>query len=108
MRGTRPGSRRSWSRSIEGRARSRPVSCDAEIVLMLLERGADPNARSQSGGTPLHTAAFTGDHEVAGRLLARGADPAIANRDGKTALDIARERRHTEVARLLEERARPD
>jgi len=103
-----PASRQGGFTALHSAVATDTGACDGEIVLMLLERGADPNARSQSGGTPLHTAAFTGDREVAGRLLARGADPAIANRDGKTALDIARERRHTEVARLLEERARPD
>lgn len=72
-----------------------------DIVRMLLERGADPNARSGSGATPLHTAAFTGNVPVVRMLLTAGADPEIRDDAGKTPLDVARERRQTEVAALL-------
>ena len=68
---------------------------------MLLEKSADPNAKSQSGSTPLHTVAFTGDREGLDLLLKHGADPKIANRDGKTAAAIARERGHQEIAEVL-------
>src|SRR4051812_4308314 len=46
-----------------------------ELVRMLIDAGADPNARSASGGTPLHTAGFTGNVAVTQMLLAAGADP---------------------------------
>jgi ankyrin repeat protein len=72
-----------------------------EIVRLLLEAGADPNATSREGGTPLHTAAFTGDLEIAELLLAYGADPSATNAKGLTALDLAREQRNIEVAALL-------
>jgi uncharacterized protein len=72
-----------------------------EIVRMLLDASADPNARSASGGTPLHTAAFTGDIPIVQMLLAAGGDPSIADDKGHTPLDIARERGHSEVAALL-------
>jgi ankyrin repeat protein len=68
---------------------------------MLLDKGADPNAKSQSGSTPLHTVAFTGDRASLDLLLKHGADPAIKNNDGKTAAAIARERGHEEIADLL-------
>ena len=74
---------------------------DIEIVRMLLEKSANPNAKSQSGSTPLHTVAFTGDREGLDLLLKHGADPKIANRDGKTAAAIARERGHQEIAEVL-------
>ena len=74
---------------------------DIEIVRMLLDKGADPNAKSQSGSTPLHTVAFTGDRESLDVLMKHGADPAIKNNDGKTAAEIARERGHQEIVDLL-------
>jgi ankyrin repeat protein len=79
---------------------------DIEIVRMLLDRGAAPNAKSQSGSTPLHTVAFTGDRESLDLLLEHGADPAVKNKEGKTAAEVARERGHHEIADLLVTRAR--
>ena len=72
-----------------------------EIVRMLLAAGADPNARSASGGTPLHTAAFTGDVVMVRLLVAAGADPSIEDEKGRTPLDLARERGHSEAAAIL-------
>lgn len=72
-----------------------------EIVRMLLAAGADPNARSASGGTPLHTAAFTGNTAILQMLLAAGADPTLADDKGHTPLDIARDRGHSEVSALI-------
>ena len=68
---------------------------------MLLDAGADPSARSASGGTPLHTAAFTGDEASARLLLERGADPAVADANGRTALEVARQRGNTNIVDLL-------
>lgn len=74
---------------------------EKEIVRMLLEAGADPNARSAGGGTPLHSAAHTGDIPVLQLLLASGGDPAITDVGGRTPLDVARDRGHSEAAALL-------
>ncbi len=63
--------------------------CDRETMKLLLERGADPNARQQMGFTPFHSAASRGDIEMAKLLVAHGADPHARTDDGKNALDIA-------------------
>ena len=77
---------------------------DLGIVRALLDAGAPVSARSAQDGTPLHTAAFTGDVEVARLLLECGADPSLTNDSGRTPLDIARDRGHDRIVELLERR----
>lgn len=72
-----------------------------DIVRMLLTAGADPSARSATDGTPVHTAAFTGDVEVVRLLLAAGGDPEATDQKGVTPLDLAREQGHSEAAAVL-------
>ena len=76
--------------------------CDRETMRLLLERGADPNARQQAGFTPLHGAASRGDIEAGKLLLARGADRTAKSDDGMTAADVARKYGHPEFAEWLE------
>jgi ankyrin repeat protein len=78
---------------------------DVNLVHMLLDGGADPNAQSLQGGTALHTAAFTGDLAIAALLLDHGADPSVKTNDGKTPGDVALERGHPAVADLLRSRS---
>ena len=61
----------------------------ADVARLLLEHGADPNARQGSGWTPLHSAAHNGDPDTVVLLLAHGADPAATNDDGATGLSMA-------------------
>lgn len=62
---------------------------DRETIALLLDRGADPNARQQNDVTPLHGAASRGDLDAARLLLAARADRDAVTSDGKSAADIA-------------------
>ena len=46
-----------------------------EVVKLLLEHGADPNAQNKSGETPLHDAACLGHVEIVKLLLELGGRP---------------------------------
>ena len=61
-----------------------------EVVALLLEHGADVNAKSRDGGTALHTAAFLGRAETTALLLEKGADTTLRNNMGSTAIDGAK------------------
>lgn len=79
----------------ENDARVAPVHaaaavCDHETMRVLLDRGADPNARQQMDFTPLHGAASRGDIAMAEMLLAHGALRDVKSADGLTVGDMAR------------------
>ena len=78
------------------------ASCDRETMQLLLERGADANARQQLDYTPLHGAASRGDIEMAKILLAHGADKTAKGADGQSVADVARSHGHPEFAEWLE------
>jgi ankyrin repeat protein len=67
---------------------------DVPLVRLLLDHGAEVDARQQASYTALHAAAQHGDVEMAELLLARGADPALRSDDGKDAAAHARARGH--------------
>ncbi|MDQ6803326.1 MAG: ankyrin repeat domain-containing protein [Acidobacteriota bacterium] len=62
---------------------------DYATMRLLLERGANPDARQESGFTALHGAAAHGDVEMAKLLLEFRADPKARTDDGKDAVAIA-------------------
>jgi ankyrin repeat protein len=74
---------------------------DVEIVKMLLEAGADPNARQERGFAPLHDAAANGHAALVELLLKHGARADAKTDDGKTAGDMAAEKGHKELAEML-------
>ena len=77
---------------------------DVEIILVLLEYGANIDSRSTSNGeTPLYIAASRGEHIAVGVLLQGKADPGVMCM-GHTALHIAIKLGFTEVVREIVER----
>ena len=78
---------------------------DIEAVKQNLAAGANVNAKTADGTTPLHNAAVYGHNEVAELLIANGAEVnaiIVSGRNqGKTPVDLAIWRKKTETADLL-------
>jgi len=71
---------------------------DPGLVALLLDFGADANARSKSQSTPLMAAS---NRYVAGVLLAHGAEPNARNTSGRTALHFAAQLEHPDIVDML-------
>ncbi|WES30060.1 ankyrin repeat domain-containing protein [Varunaivibrio sulfuroxidans] len=63
-----------------------------EIAQMLIEAGADINARNKNGDTALTIAALNGNTAIIKMLLKAGADTSVRNRQKMRAVDIATQR----------------
>jgi len=85
---------------------------DLNIARLLLDRGADPDARQcldwRDKTTVLMLAAGTGSSEMVGLLLDRGASPDFEAGDFETALEVAAHAGSVPTARLLIERGGSD
>ncbi len=82
---------------------------DAANVLLLLKRGADPNANAEGGMTSLMYAAEAGDTMLVKLLVLNGADTELTRVENTTPLMVAVLNRHFEVAQyLLQKGANPD
>ena len=73
----------------------------ARAVKRLILAGADVNARTDGGATPLHIAASRGATPVASALIDNGADVQAKDADGRTPLDIATARGHVDILDLV-------
>jgi ankyrin repeat protein len=65
----------------------------ADAVKLLLEAGADPDAKTPDGDTALHLAAFDGKLEIVRTLVEGGADMNVKDAAGKTALQVVSEQK---------------
>lgn len=78
---------------------------DADTARRLIERGADINAASKDGTTPLIAAVKVGNNEVVELLLVTdGLKAGVADEEGWTALHYAAQRGDAEAVRLLIEK----
>jgi ankyrin repeat protein len=73
----------------------------AEMVTLLLERGASVNAVGTSTWTALMEAASAGNAAAVRSLLTHGSDATARSRDGRTAQAIAEDFGRPQVADLL-------
>jgi len=76
-------------------------SGDVKKVGRQLVHGADVNAKSNDGATPLHFAALSGHKNVAELLISKGADIDAREKHGGTPLYFAAVMGHMDVAELL-------
>lgn len=72
-----------------------------EIVEYLIKKGADINAKTESGATALFLAARNGHIAVVKILLRYEADPTILDQNGETAVDVAMKGNFDEILTLL-------
>lgn len=74
----------------------------AEVVSILLERGALPNAQQSGGWTAMHACAQSGDLETAKILLAGGADPSARAENHQRPMDLALTKGQQAMVEFLE------
>jgi len=78
------------------------VKNDAETAEVLLEGGAEVNARNNEGNTPLHEAATFGFLETIKVLLEWGADVDAVNNGGYTPINFAELNSRPDTVKFLQ------
>ena len=78
----------------------------ADIIQIMIEKGADPNTKSlpsskKPGVTPLHIATEHGNNDMVSRLVTMGADVESADANGNTVLHIAAKNGNDKMMELL-------
>jgi len=74
----------------------------AEVAELLISKGANVNARNDSGRTPLHfLATYINDRRLAELMLEHGSDIDARDKNGATALDFASRAGNDQVTEVL-------
>jgi ankyrin repeat protein len=71
-----------------------------DVMKALVEKGADVNAVSDLGMTPMHYAVLRGSDRIIEYLAGNGARFDVKNKQGRTAADLARGRTAALVNKL--------
>jgi ankyrin repeat protein len=71
---------------------------------VLVDHGANVNARQRNHWTPIHFSAVYGYLEITELLIERGADVHAMNDDGSTPYELSLEAGYPKIADLLRER----
>ena len=77
------------------------ASRNSQIVKLVLQAGANPDAQQEAGYTALHSAAMNNHSEMVRALLDAGANPSIRTDTGQTAAEMALQNGKAEAAALL-------
>jgi len=72
-----------------------------KIVKLLLDNGADINAKNKTGFTPIHHAVENNQKEVVLQLKKAGADLTIPNKNGKKPVDTAILKKYVSITKIL-------
>jgi ankyrin repeat protein len=72
-----------------------------EMTQLLVENGANINARDESGYTPLHWSVFNRKPEIVKYLIMKGADPTARDTNGQTPLAFAISENYSDIIQIL-------
>jgi hypothetical protein len=76
-------------------------NANADMIDLLLQRGAEADLGDHAGNTPLHAAAIMNHLPILSKLLVKAQPACIANHDGNIPLMLAASHGHAEMVRRL-------